>query len=69
MPSQTYNPSIDQGAKLNFVESYHELAQQTTSRLTATGAIKWAPAQGKTNNLARIGRIELAEVNTRNPDK
>lgn len=69
MPSSTYNPSIDQGAKLNFIESYHELAQQTTSRLTATGAIMWAPSQGKTNNLARIGRIELAEVNTRNPDK
>lgn len=69
MPSNTINPSIDQGAKLNFIESYHELAQQTQSRLSASGAIKWAPAQGKTNNLARIGGLELAEVNTRNPDK
>lgn len=69
MSSNTYQPSIDQGAKLNFMDSYHELAQQTTSRLTATNAIKWAPAAGKTTNMARIGRIELSEVNTRNPDK
>lgn len=69
MPSNAINPSIDQGAKLNFMDSYHELAQQTTSRLTGTGVIKWAPSQGKTVNQARIGRIELSEVNTRNPDK
>lgn len=69
MSSNTYQPSIDQGAKLNFIESFHELAQQTKSRLTMTNAIKWAPAQGKTNNLARMGRLELVEVQTRNPDK
>ena len=69
MPSNTYNPSIDQGAKLNFIDSFYELAQQTKSRLVATGAIKWLPSKGKTNNMARIGRIELAEVATRNPDK
>lgn len=69
MPSNAINPSIDQGAKLNFIDSYHELAQQTTSRMTQTGVIKWAPSQGKTTNMARIGRIELTEVNTRNPDK
>lgn len=69
MPSNTYNPSIDQGAKLNFIDSFYELAQQTKSRLVATGAIKWLPSKGKTNNMARIGRLELAEVNTRNPDK
>jgi len=69
MPSNAISPSIDQGAKLNFMSSYHELAQQTNSRLTATNAIKWAPSEGKTVNQARIGRIELTEVNTRNPDK
>jgi len=69
MSSNTYNPSIDQGAKLNFIDSFYELAQQTKSRLVATGAIKWLPSKGKTNNMARIGRIELAEVATRNPDK
>lgn len=69
MTSSTYNPSIDQGARLNFVEAFHELAQQTKSRLTQAGIIKWAPSGGKANNLARIGRLELAEVNSRNPDK
>ena len=69
MASNAINPSIDQGAKLNFIDSFYELAQQTKSRLVATGAIKWLPSQGKTNNMARIGRLELAEVNTRNPDK
>lgn len=69
MPSNAYNPSIDQGAKLNFIDSFYELAQQTKSRLVATGAIKWLPSKGKTNNMARIGRLELAEVATRNPDK
>jgi hypothetical protein len=69
MTSNTYNPSIDQGARLNFIESFHELAQQTKSRLVATNAVKMLPSKGKTNNMARIGRIELAEVTTRNPDK
>lgn len=69
MSSDTINPSIDQGAKLNFIDSFYALAQQTKSRLVSTGAIKWLPSKGKTNNMARIGRVELAEVNTRNPDK
>ena len=69
MSSNTYSPSIDQGAKLNFIDSFYELAQQTKSKLVATGAIKWLPSSGKTNNMARIGRLELAEVATRNPDK
>lgn len=69
MASNAISPSIDQGAKLNFIESFYELSQQTKSRLTATNVIKWAPSQGKTNNLARIGRLELEEVATRNPDK
>ena len=69
MPSTAYNPSIDQGAKLNFIDSFYELAQQTKSRLVATGAIKWLPSKGKTQNMARIGKIELQEVSTRNPDK
>lgn len=69
MSSDTISPSIDQGAKLNFQESFHELAQQTNSRLVATGALTFLNPDGKTNNMARIGRIELAEVDTRNPDK
>lgn len=69
MSSNTISPSIDQGAKLNFQESFHELAQQTQSKLVATGAIKFLDPKGKTNNMARIGRLELTEVDTRNPDK
>lgn len=69
MPSDTYNPSLEQGALQNFRDSFHELAQQTKSKLVASGAITFLPSKGKTNNMARIGRIDLAEVDTRNPDK
>lgn len=69
MPSYTSSPSIDQAARLNFQDSFHELAQQTKSVLVGTGAIKFLNPKGKTNNMARIGRVELAEVDTRNPDK
>ncbi len=69
MSSLTISPSIDQGALQNFMDSFHELAQQTKSKLVATKAIKFMPSKGKTTNMARIGRVELTEVNTRNPDK
>lgn len=67
--SVTTSPTIDQGAKLNFQDSFFALAQQTQSKLAATKAIIFASGQGKTTNMARIGRIELDEVNVRNPDK
>lgn len=67
--STASSPSIDQAAKLNFQDSFYALAQQTKSKLVATKAINWLPSKGKTNNFARIGRLELAEVNQRNPDK
>lgn len=69
MTSQAISPSIDQAALLNFNNSFHQLAQQTQSKLVATKAITYLPSKGKTNNYGRIGRLELAEVNTRNPDK
>ncbi len=69
MNSNTISPSIDQAAQLNFQESFHEMAQQTKSKLVASRAIVFMAADGKTNNMARIGRLELTEVNTRNPDK
>lgn len=69
MTSVTISPSIDQGALLNFNDNFHALAQQTTSKLAATKAITYLSSKGKTNNYARIGRIELDEVNSRNPDK
>lgn len=69
MPSLTISPAIDQAALQIFMDSFHELAQQTKSKLVASRAIKFMPSKGKTNNMARIGRVELTEVNTRNPDK
>lgn len=69
MTSLTISPSIDQAALQNFQDSFHQLAQQTTSKLVASKAVKFLPSKGKTNNYARIGRLELTEVNTRNPDK
>lgn len=69
MSSFTSSPSIDQAALLNFNDSFHELAQQTKSKLVASNAILYLPSKGKTNNFGRIGRVELAEVNSRNPDK
>lgn len=67
--SYTTSPSISQAARLNFQDSFFALAQQTKSKLVASKAITFLPSKGKTNNFARIGRIELDEVNTRNPDK
>lgn len=67
--SFTTSPSIDQAARLNFQDSFFALAQQTKSKLVASKAIRFLPGKGKTSNFARIGRIELDEVNTRNPDK
>lgn len=67
--SAAISPSIDQAALLNFQDSFYTLAQQTKSKLAATRAITFLPSKGKTNNFARIGRIELSEVNSRNPDK
>lgn len=69
MSSLTISPSIDQAALQNFMDSFHELAQQTKSKLVATKAIKFMPSKGKTTNMARMGKVELTEVNTRNPDK
>lgn len=69
MPSNTYAPSIEQGALLQFQDNFQELAQQTDSYLMNSGAIFFLPSGGKTNNMARIGRTELVLVEGRNPDK
>lgn len=65
----TISPSIDQGAKLIFRNSVHEMAQQTKSRLGSSPACVYVPAEGKTYNYSRMGRVDLVEVNSRNPDK
>lgn len=69
MTSATISPSLDQGQLQNFKDSFFELAQQKKSRLESSGAIVYLPSKGKTNHMARIGRLELVETNTRNPDK
>lgn len=67
--SFTISPSIDQAAALNFQDSFYSLAQQTKSKLVNSKALNFLPSKGKTNNLARMGRVELSEVNMRNPNK
>lgn len=69
MPSNTINPSVDQGALQMFRDNFWELAQQTKSALGGSKAVMYLPSKGKTNNLGRIGRIELTEVPGRNPNK
>lgn len=69
MSSSTINPSIDQVALEMFQGNFHELAQQTKSRLGSSKAVTYLPSNGKTNHMGRIGRIELDEVESRNPDK
>ena len=69
MTSTTYSPSIDQGARLQFEDTFYKLAQQSKSKLVTDRAIRMLDPRGKTHNVGRMGRIELVEVNTRNPDK
>ena len=69
MASDTYSPSIDQGAKLTFESSFIKLAQQQQSKLQGTSAIVYVPSMGKTHNMGRMGRVELTKVGTRNPKK
>ena len=69
MSSNTYSPSIDQGALSIFRDNFMELAQQTKSELGGSNAVIYLPSKGKTNNFGRIGRIELDEVASRNPNK
>lgn len=69
MSSQTISPSIDQAALLTFKDSFWQLAQQSKSRLGGSRAVMYLPSDGKSVNMARMGRIELTRVDTRNPKK
>lgn len=69
MTSVTYNPSIDQAALLAFQNNFYELAQQKNTMLGSSRAVMYMPSSGKTHNMARMGRLELTEVESRNPDK
>lgn len=69
MTSTTITPSIDDGALQTFRSNFHTLAQQTKSKVASSKAIVYVPSNGKTHNYPRLGRLELTEVNVRNPDK
>lgn len=69
MPSNTISPSIDQAALLTFKDNFWALAQQSKSRLGGSRAVMYLPSEGKSNNMSRIGRIELTRVDARNPKK
>jgi len=69
MPSTTISPDIDQAALLAFKDNFWELAQQSKSRLGGSRACMYLPSGGKSNNMARIGRVELTRVDSRNPKK
>jgi len=68
MPSNTISPSLDQGIKLNFEKAYLLLAQQQESLFAGAGACFYVPSAGYAHNIARMGRSELTEVSTRNPN-
>lgn len=69
MSSLTISPDIDQAALQTFRDNFWELAQQSKSRLGGSPACMYLPSDGKTNNISRIGRIELTRVDSRNPKK
>lgn len=63
-----YSPSLDQGQKQLFQDNFLSAVQQKQSMLESAGVLVYLPSEGKTNNMARIGKIELTEVSTRNPE-
>ena len=69
MSSNIISPSIDQGALEMFQDNFHEMAQQSKSKLVGAGIFKFLPSKGKTHHYARIGRLNLVEVEGRNPNK
>ena len=69
MTSTTISPSIDQAQLQMFRDNFMALTQQTKSRLVGAGVAMFMSSDGKTHNIARIGRLELDQVDGRNPDK
>lgn len=69
MPSNTYLPTLEQGALLTFENNWKELAQQRVSKLANSPAVVYLPSNGKYHNVGRIGSMELSEVSGRNPEK
>jgi hypothetical protein len=69
MTSQAYLPDINQVALQSFQSNFLSLAQQKNTLLGSSPAVMYMPSSGKTHNIARGGRMELTEVEARNPDK
>lgn len=65
----TVNSNIDQAAESKFQKLFWTLSEQDKSKLEGSGAIYYMPSDGKTQNLARMGGLELIEVEGRNPRK
>lgn len=61
--------AITQGELLKFKDDFYHLVQQKTTKLGGANACMYLPSEGKTQNIARMGRIELVEVAGRNPNK
>ena len=73
MSSQTIQisgtDSITQGELLKFKDDFFHLVQQKTTKLGGSNVCVYLPSEGKTQNVARMGRIELIKVAGRNPNK
>ena len=60
---------IDSAALIQFEKTFLQLAQQERSRLESSGVVYYMPSDGKWNTLPRMGKVELVEVEGRNPRK
>jgi hypothetical protein len=69
MTSTTISPSIDQGQLQKYRDTFYSLMEQTKSRLVGAGVAMFMTSEGKSHNFARIGGLELDQVDGRNPDK
>lgn len=65
----TISPSLSQGADLKLASNFISLSQQRRTKLGSSNALVYLPSKGKTNNIARMGKLELTEVEARNPLK
>ena len=61
--------AITQGELLKFKDDFYHLVQQKTTKLGGSSAVMYLPSEGKTQNIARMGKIELTKVTGRNPSK
>ncbi len=67
--SENLNQGLDATQKQLFEDTLFGMAQQSESKFVTSGAITFVASDGRTNNMGRIGKIELVEVTGRNPKK